>query len=199
MLNIICALKHEARPIIAHFRLNHDGSAREFTAYNNEGISITITGVGKRAAYEGTRFAANHFGTNAGNLYLNIGIAGHKDLATGTPVLASRITDSCSGQVWQPGMLLPVDLRSLPLVTVEQPLDEYPADSMVDMEASGFINSAPLERAQCLKIISDNALNPAQNINSKKASALISANIAVIESLLSQLRIYSQQATAATS
>lgn len=197
MLNIICALKHEARPIIDYFRLNHDGSAHEYTAYSNDRISITITGTGKQAASEGTRFAVKHFGANERNMFLNIGIAGHKDLPIGTPLLADSITDFASGRVWHLRKQLPAGIHILPLVTVDRPRNEYPEHVMVDMEASGFISSIPPERAQCLKIISDNSLSPPQNINHKMVIDLVSDNITVIDKLLSHLhRCDTQPATA---
>jgi len=199
MFNIICALKHEARPIIDYFRLTHDGSAREFTTYNNELISITITGVGKLASAEGTRFAINHHGASEYVMFLNIGIAGHNSLATGTPVLASKITDLSTGQVWKPRMQIQTDLHTLPLLTVDNPLQEYPEHGMVDMEASGFFSVAPLDRAQCLKIISDNTLCPSKNINKQMVKKLVSDNLAVIEKLLSQLCCSQAHTTNATS
>ena len=205
MINIICALKHEARPIIDHFQLVHDGSATAFTTYRgkNEDISLTITGVGKNAAAKGTRYAIDHYKPDISGAWLNIGIAGHKRLAPGTPVLAGRITDAASGQVWHPNISFAVDLETLPLVTVDQPQEDYPDDEMIDMEASGFYGSAcrtgSRDLVHCLKIISDNTLNPPRNISKRTIFELVFENIAVIERLLCQLRNYSEKSTPALS
>ena len=90
------------------------------------------------------------------------------------------------------GLAFPAGLETLPLLTVAQPMDEYPDTAMIDMEASGFFRSASsitaMERIHCLKIISDNLLNPARNIGKQSVIDLVTENIHVIEQLLEQLR-----------
>lgn len=192
MINIICALKHEARPIVDRFRLIQADSSRSFISYQNkkEGILLTITGVGKKAAALGTKHVIDHYRPDKSSVWLNIGIAGHKDLATGTPVLANRISDFATGETWYPRITFTADTDTLPLLTVVEPLADYPDDDMIDMEASGFYSSAcnisSLDRIHCLKIISDNTLNPSRNINKRMIYELVSENMTVIENLILQ-------------
>ena len=203
MLNFICALKHEARPIIDHFQLVHEGPGRPYITYRNKNgtISLTITGVGKDAAAAGTSHAFENFQSDRTDTWLNIGIAGHKDLAVGTPVLAGTITDSASGRVWQPGVIFDAGLVTLPLVTVDQPLDDYPDNAMIDMEAAGFFSSvcraAPMDGIHCLKIISDNMRYPSHNISKQSVIDLIAGNINLIDAFVTRLHAHGDyQATA---
>ena len=203
MINIICALKHEARPIIDHFQLVHDGSSRSYTAYRNdkEGILLIITGTGKNAAALGTLYSIDYCRPDTSGIWLNIGIAGHKSLPIGTPVLADRITDYATGEIWQPHITFPTDLGTLPLLTVTEPSADYPDDDMIDMEASGFYSSAcniaPQDRIHCLKIISDNTLTSLRDINKRMIIDLISVNISTIENLILQLRTCSEKSATA--
>lgn len=205
MLNLICALKHEASPIVDHFQLVHDGPGRPFVTYRdtNGRLSLTITGAGKQAAAAGTRYAIQRFPADPSDAWLNVGIAGHKALATGTPVLAGSVTDYASGQAWHPRIDFNAGLITLPLVTVDQPLTGYPDNAMVDMEAAGFFSSActigSMERIHCLKIISDNVLNPARNISKQTVIKLVSENIKTIDVMVSYLHTHSGKPVTGTS
>ena len=166
-------------------------------------MSLTVTGVGKPAATAGTGYASERYRDGRPDAWLNIGIAGHRDLATGTPVLASTVTDSVSGQVWRPSVNFNSGLVSLPLLTVDQPQDDYPDYAMIDMEAAGFFSSASTcaskERIHCLKIISDNVLSPSRDISKQTVIDLVSRNINVIDIMISHLQTHSGiQAASAT-
>lgn len=192
MVNIICALKHEARPLIAHFQMLHDGEQGAYATYRNEDISLTVTGPGRRAAAAGTRYAGTHFRDVHDGVWLNLGIAGHRDLPLGTPVLAGRITDAADNRVWLPGNRLQTHLNILPLITVDQPMTDYRQNCMYDMEAAGFYRSANqftvTDRIYCLKFISDNAASRIEQISKQSILDLIGMNIPVIRELLLQLR-----------
>ena len=193
MLNIICALKHEARPLVDHFELVPHGPGHPFVTYQDmdKTMSLTITGIGNDAAAAGTSYAVERFHTGHSDVWLNIGIAGHKDLTIGTPVLAGTISDSTSGQVWHPSVNFIAGLAVLPLVTVDQVPEHYPDNVMIDMEAAGFFISAnkvsSWERIHCLKIISDNLLSPPHNISKQTVVNLVSGNIKVIDAMVANL------------
>lgn len=193
MVNIICALSHEARPLIAHFRLKQNGLPGLYASYHNAGISLTVTGPGRMAAAAGTSFAGGHYHKQEDGVWLNLGIAGHRDLPVGTPVLADRITDAIDNRTWRPCFRFPSRLAALPLTTVDQPMTDYRENVMYDMEAAGFYRSASqfaaTDRIHCLKIISDNAVSPVEKISKQIVLELISRNLPVIQELLQQLRI----------
>jgi nucleoside phosphorylase len=194
MLHIICALKHEARPIIDHYGLAHDGSARTCTSYRNEDISVTITGAGRQAAGAGTRFAADHFHAGKTDAWLNIGIAGHRSLPVGTVVMANRVMDTEDGTVWCPDVRIQGNLAACTLMSVSKPLYDYSPGSMFDMEAAGFYRAAmkhgAQERIHCLKIISDNETQRFQTISKRAILELISSNLTVISEFIARLRAY---------
>jgi nucleoside phosphorylase len=195
MLHILCALKHEARPIIEHYRLIHDGSVLSFITYcnDNEAITLTITGVGKHAAAEGTRFVADFYHAGANDAWLNVGIAGHKRMPIGTLALANKITDAESQQVWYPRLPFPTSLNTLPLTTVNEPEVDYEDNDMIDMEAAGFFRCASEHAApgliHCLKIISDNEAHRTDQISKQTIRELISSNIPEIENYIMRLGV----------
>jgi len=59
------------------------------------------------------------------------------------------------------------------------------------MESSAFYETAVRfssgELIQCLKVISDNRLSPAENIQPKQVSSLIAAHVSTIETILTEL------------
>ena len=198
MLHILCALKHEAKPIIKRYQLLHAGSALGFTTYSNKdsGVSLTVTGVGKQLAADGTEFAADFHEAREHDAWLNIGIAGHRSVPIGTLVLANKITDVESQQVWYPHCPFPTSLDTLPLTTVAQPLVAYLEHDMIDMEAAGFYRSAcrivSLDLIHALKIISDNEAHPPAKISKQSVLDLFAANLAEIDRLVMQLRLHSE-------
>jgi len=192
MIHIICALKCEALPLVEHYQLQHLTSAELFRIYTNEssGISVTITGVGKLAAAAGTMHTIKHLQARDTDAWINIGIAGHISLATGTAVLANRIVDAASEQVWQPQITMETLLPQTGLETLDKPSTAYKTD-MYDMEAAGFYASASLlaasDRVMCLKIISDNNEDPAEKISAAFVSELINNKLEEITKLAEQL------------
>ena len=191
MVNIICALKHEARPLIEYYRLVHDGSHGVYATYRNADISLTVTGSGRPAAATGTRYAGSHARNTQDDSWLNLGIAGHRDLPVGTPVLAGSISDGGANRVRLPGLRLRTRLATLPLTTLDQPAMDYRDDGMFDMEAAGFYHSArqfaAADRIYCLKVISDNTSHPVEHISKQFVLDLITGNMPVIQELIRQL------------
>ena len=188
MLHLICALKCEARPLIECFNLVHHGREDIFNCYHNEDreMSLTITGVGKINAAAGTMHAQSRFGIRETDAWLNVGIAGHGTMPLGTPLLANRINDIASGDIWYPQFVFRSPFRSCGLKTVASPSCHYDED-MVDMEAAGFyasvVRSGTSELIHSLKIISDNELSHRHNISKKFITELLADKINIIELL----------------
>lgn len=198
MIHIICALKCEATPLLQHFGLQHCGGENQFRSYANDqaGISLTVTGVGKINAAAATMHAIHYFKARAQDVWLNIGIAGHRDLPLGSIRLANRIMDAATGEVWYPQILLRTPLSSCTLTTVDAPATNY-GDAMVDMEAAGFYAIAcrigTVEMIHCLKLISDNEQSPPAGLRAKEISVLIADKISDIEDIAGQLHGLSLQ------
>jgi nucleoside phosphorylase len=121
----------------------------------------------------------------------NIGIAGHKSHAIGSVFLIDKITDNDSGRRYYPPLVFTPPCPTHSLQTAAKPQLTYPPSYLCDMEASAFYETATRfssgELIQCLKIVSDNELSPAQNIQPKQVSTLIDAQLSTIESILMEL------------
>ena len=194
MLHIICALKHEARPLVEHFQLIHDGGSKEFITYGNQvsGLSLTVTGTGLDAAAHGTAFVIAYHNAGVNDAWLNIGIAGHASLPVGTPVLVTRVLSQDDNRTWMPVINFPHDLDTSDLLTVSQTVSEYARGRMYDMEAAGFFQEASAsgtpDRVHCLKIISDNRDHPAENVSAVMVRQLITQNLRAIEFVINKLK-----------
>jgi hypothetical protein len=122
---------------------------------------------------------------------VNVGIAGHKRHAVGSLFLIDKITDFDSQKNYYPPLVFTPPCRTAGIKTVSRLQPAYDAQDLCDMEASAFYETAVRfssgELIHCLKVISDNELSPAENIESKQVSLLIARHIATIETLLAEL------------
>lgn len=193
MVHFVCALKCEAAPIIEYYKLSRMQKAGVFSIYVNSGhdISLTITGIGKLAAAAATTYSYTMMQCLPGDVWINLGMAGHRTHAIGDIYLADRIEDAASAQAWYPRLAIETDIPRAGLLSLDQPSKDY-ADVMFDMEAAGFIASASrftnAELTHSIKIISDNEETPAGKISARKATELVAAKKEQIVTLVSQLK-----------
>jgi nucleoside phosphorylase len=188
---IYVALPCEAKPLVEHFNLKKMIAVQPFAVYLNQDICLTVTGLGKSAMAAGVAYTQALF-TSAGHpVLINIGIAGHKNHALGSLFLIDKITDVDSHKSYYPSLVFTPSCPTAGIQTVSRPKLIYDLHYLCDMEASAFYESAVRfstgELIHCLKIISDNELAPAQNIQAKQVTQLISAHISTIEVLLAKL------------
>lgn len=190
MINLLVALQAEARPIVRHFGLNGKPAVAGFRRYGNPEINLLVTGVGPVAMSSGVTLLGLECGDGHA-AWINVGIAGHRQLPIGTSLLASKITDQPSGLCWYPPQVVSVALPRAELITVAQPLAEYPMSAAVEMEASGFYPTACRfatgELVQSLKVVSDNAEHPAALLNEALIGELIGGVIEPLADLMGQL------------
>jgi nucleoside phosphorylase len=198
MIHIICALKCEARPLIQHYNLRHNGNTELFNSYLSieNDLTLTITGSGMANAAAGTCFVHDHFNTSNTDVWLNIGVAGHQSIDIGQAVLARRIQKTGTGQVWSPQIDFELPCQTADLLTLEKPCKGY-TDTMYDMEAAGFFRAASLyatnELIHSLKIISDNTTQSAQGLSASYVEGLICNRIEIVDLLLNELRTLSSK------
>ena len=194
MIHIMTALRCEAIPLIDAFRLQHQRSCRAFNVYQNDSIRLIISGTGKLAAAAATAFLASRHPDENHASWLNIGMAGHPDLATGVVRLADRITDHGSGRYWYPG-LVGLTTPACPLLTVDTVQDNFITDACHDMEGSGFFSAARrfagCDNIQCLKVVSDNRSSHHDKITAAIASRLISERLDEIAHVIDVLQRHS--------
>ncbi len=183
--NFIVALPAESKPLIAHFGLKRVQPDGMFPIYQKGAISLVRSGVGKAASANATRFLLNHPWQKE-SIWINLGIAGHATRPIGDMILAQQTLDEDSQRTWK----IPSNLNSLceleRLTTLSKPEFDYTRPGAFDMEAAGFL-SALEGNGYCLKIISDNRLNPGQGIKAKQVSQLIREQLDNIDQLMHQL------------
>lgn len=158
MLYLLTALPAEARPLRDAFRLAARPEAAPFAHFAGDGVDLVVTGIGKTAMAAGCGWLAARAGENPG-LWLNAGIAGHRELPLGSPLLGHQVIDRATGRAFYPPLVFAPPCATGVIETVDRPEADYPQPHAYDMEASAFLEVAQkvagAELAQVLKVISD--------------------------------------------
>lgn len=193
MLFIVCALSCEARPFIEHFSLKAKTDISSFPIYQNEKITLAISGIGKINAAAAVGFLGQQ---DIPSCWINVGLAGHKDLAIGTSLLGHKIIDFASGKSFYPFFAEAFDIPAYTITTVDKPEKEYTENSAYDMEASGFFASAcrfsTVELIHSYKVISDNKEHPF-TLDAAFAQKLIEDKIPEIDLFIKKLELFRQE------
>jgi adenosylhomocysteine nucleosidase len=188
---IATALPCEAKALIDYYKLKKDTTIQAVSIFRNDDIVLTVTGIGKTAMAAGVAYTQALYSENPNPVLINIGIAGHKNHAIGSLFLADKITDNDTGRRYYPPLTFTPPCPTANLISFAKPQQAYPEAALCDMEASAFFETATRfssgELIQCLKIVSDNESSPAQSIQAKQVTGLISAQLPVIESILNAL------------
>ena len=190
MLILHTALHAEARAFIEHFRLQRQHDLKTFACFARDDIFLVESGMGKidtatAIGWAGALLAAEQ------PVWLNIGMAGHADHQLGHLLLAHRIEDQASEERYYPPQLFHPVPSSENLITVEQPSHKYPANAMIDMEASAFIRSASrfssLELIHSIKLITDNRENPPVRMKAAAVESMFSPHVEQVAQIAQQL------------
>jgi len=185
------ALPCEAKPLISHFKLKKEHSITAFTIYRNADITLTVTGIGKSAMAAGVAYTMALFPAPRLPVMLNIGIAGHSSHQLGAVFALEKITDQETGRSYYPQLVISPPCPTHTLVTVAQAQANYASDSLYEMEASAFYETAirfsSSELIQCIKFISDNKHNPSTQIKPAQVSQWVSDALPLIEKYSKQL------------
>lgn len=192
-VNIIVAHALEAKALLPMLRLERDQNSTEFVQYRNaKQLQLLVAGMGKASMADAVSYLAERQANDYGEIraWLNIGIAGHRDVPLGSGWLGNKITDQRSGSSAYPPQLV-TGFQVGRVVTVDEPETRYPLDAAYDMEASAFYAEATrystAELVQVYKIISDNLANPISEIDLHKVPSLISSKMSLIVSLIEAL------------
>lgn len=198
MIHIFCALPYEAQPLIQHFKLTELKQFDLFRLYQSEDkeITLTITGIGKLNAASAVSYHHACCNTLNSDVWLNIGIAGHKSLAIGEARLVNKIIDEQTTEAWYPQIIFKPPCQSTELISLDKPCTTY-RDALYDMEASAFYQVAlrlgTTELIHCLKIVSDNTEKPASNVNADSIKKLIASNTNTIVKVIELLKPLSEE------
>ena len=185
------ALKAEATPLIEAFKLKPLSGNPLFPIYENDEIKLIISGVGKIKAGAACSYLAGIHRDEDIYGWINVGIGGHRTLSVGTPALINKITDDARKTQHFPSIVFEPPCQTYGCITVENPENIYPTGNIYDMEAAGFYAIAskisPIEMVHVFKVISDNALNPAANINKNSVYALIDGHVELISTVIHEM------------
>lgn len=189
MTRFVVALRAEARPLIDRYRLEalSPGDHGAFRRYRGSGRSLVISGVGKKAAAAAT--ACLH--EKPFDVWVNVGIAGHRDRAPGELVRAHRVTDTATGERFYPTLLGLAHVDTEGVSTVDVPETTFAGRDVFDMEASGFYRTAlrfsTSELVQCVKIVSDNVQTGTAGLSARRVTKLIEHNLDAIDDAVTHL------------
>ena len=190
-VNIVTALSSEAAPIRNALGLRCV-STEPFEIYEGAGLSLIISGVGSLLSAAAVGFLGGRDGGSGGDIWINCGIAGHRNLPLGTPVLADKVTSPPAGRSYYPTILFNVPCRSGTVSTYDHPVTAYPCDACCDMEAAGFVTAAAAlthgELVHVLKIVSDNTASDLHMINREQVRALIRGGVVCLTALIERVR-----------
>jgi hypothetical protein len=192
MIHLFCALACEAQPLIQHFKLTELKQFNFFRIYQSENkeTSLTITGIGKLNSASAISYHHACIKSNTSDIWLNIGVAGHRNITIGEARLVNKITDEHDGTHWYPQIIFKAPCESTNLITLTKPSTHY-QDALFDMEASAFYQMAirlgTAELIHCLKVVSDNTEAPAAKVNTDKVKTLIADQKETIEKLILSL------------
>ena len=191
MMNLVVALKAEARPLIRHYELHDRQADTAFPVYLGTDMALVVSGPGKAAAASATACLQGLTQGSKGNAWLNIGIAGHATYAIGDGRIANRITEHATDRSWYPPQVHELDIETGRLLTVDSPENDYTVDTLYDMEAAGFYPAAcqfsTSELVQCFKVVSDNKMHANTKITAKHCEQLVASQLKTINSLVETL------------
>ncbi len=188
ILFLYTALECEAKSLIDTFSLKKENSAHPFSIYKNDQFILTVSGVGKVTMAAAVAYTQALFQKNPFPILINIGIAGHSSLPLGELVLATKIIDHDTQKVFYPQLIKNKFPKTCTLQTLSKPSTNYPIETMSDMEASAFYETAikfsSSELIHAIKIISDNQTTSLDTITPKLVKQWVSHCIPQITQLL---------------
>ena len=168
MIRLVVAYAAEARALIDYFKLKRLHDQNAFVCYRGQettaDIWLIVSGPGKLAAVAATAHLQGLSGFQRDQIWLNLGIAGHRDLPLGTARLCHKIIDVNSQTSYYPQLVAKSPWPSETVHTLTQPEQHYLRDGLLDLEASGFFQAAlrysSSELIHAVKVVSDNAAQP---------------------------------------
>ena len=187
---LVVALQAEAQPLITHFGLRCESPMGMFRIYRSESMALVISGVGKSLSAAATGYLCGSSDGWRNAPWINVGVAGHRNVDVGELIVANKIVDQSTAHSWYPPQLVSNVVNST-LITVDEPEETYPERAAYDMEAAGFFPSATRcssgELVQSIKVISDNPHQSIASLNARSIKQLITKNVSKIEQFINRL------------
>ncbi len=185
---LVVALPAEGRPLRHHFRLERDPGLDRKPVYRRGRLALALSGPGRAAARETVAWCLERGLGGPGDVWVNVGIAGHATAPLGRVLLADEVEEPASGRRWVPAAPLPGGWQASRLLTLDAPGAGYRDDVLYDMEAAGFLEGLEAcgagEQGLCVKVVSDNATTGIGGVNGRLVSRLVEGAIPALEELL---------------
>jgi hypothetical protein len=191
MFRLVFVIAHlgEARILIEKYKLKKDVES-SLPLYQNKDRSIFLILTGNnrsdiiaRIAY----FAGKNIITDK-SILINLGISGAKDINLGEIVWVNKLESLSDSNNFFPHKSHKMIIREEGLISVDNEVNDYPENGIVDMEGYHFFQAAMkflnIEQIAVIKIISDNKQNPAVNVNKEQVYRLFAENWQLIDELL---------------
>ncbi len=191
MLIWMCALHCEAKPVIDFYRLKKSPTKTDFDLYSNNNISCIVSGMSADKMIRAIQWGNNLFQQHHKISWINLGIAGHKNLPVGTAVLIKQASLSDNTEILETQTEIKHHFESKPIISIIQENTDYKDDYLFDMESHAFFKItstlSPSEQCQSIKIISDNS-ETAPPRSKEKISNLIAGNMKQISEFAQNLQ-----------
>lgn len=209
MLHLIVALRPEAKPFVDAWTLRRNPDMTDFDLYEGSldglpdelPVRLVRSGIGKAHVAAAVGWLAARTGETG--IWMNVGIAGHGNQATGGVVMAHRVVDAASGRSSYPPLVVEPPCPTCELRTVDVPETKYvDAEGIAfDMEASAFVDAArrfaSAELVHCLKVVSDGPEAPVAGLNRRRIGELMQRAVEPVRQLARRLRPVWQELRAA--
>ena len=206
-INIVTALNCEAKPLIDYYRLSkvnknpfdfYTGQVNPVSKQSVE-MNLIVGGIGQLNTAMACGWLAAQSGLDR-TIWLNVGIAGHKDNEVGRILRVCNVNDPITGFNHYPALTAKWNDDVSALMTSALPLSEYPEATLVDMEATAFFTAAgscaSSELVQSLKVVSDNQEESLERLNASLISQLIAAQIEKIVGFINEMiKLFPVQST----
>jgi adenosylhomocysteine nucleosidase len=191
VIYVVVALAAEARPLMHHFHLEPFGEVAGTPVYKRSDLALIVAGVGKHSMAVAVESLSTALPEEGHPVWLNIGVAGHRDLELGTAVIARRVTDDESGRVYELAPPTDVHLETAEVRTVTHVETRFETEALYEMEAAAFCEAVAgrtsPELVQVLKIVSDNRRSGTVCVSARQVQGLVEDNLPKIDLLVSSL------------
>ncbi len=189
--NLVVALPSEARPLVERFDLRPRDPAGPLRTYEGRNIRLVVSGVGKLASAHAVGYLAGCTGATRGDLWINVGIAGHANVPVGTVALVHRIEDAAIRRAYYPVIAVSAPCPSFAVTCFDEPTTNYAGDALCDMESAGFFAAASRHQTHefihLLKVVSDNCAADIPQLDRAAIGRLVASAADCLGTLIDRL------------
>ena len=186
----VIALRSEANPVIEAFGMKSLTGGSLFPVYINpdNGHTLVITGIGSTKSAAAATYLKTLLHIKSYAAWINVGIAGYYKEPRGHLFQALKVLNQDTGKANFPGLPFSKFAPGSALSTVSKREQNFSAQVLYDMEASGFCELAPLfscnELTYVFKVVSDTPHTPASLITNKVVGELLEKNLEKLSKLV---------------